>query len=172
MTAQEMFKELGFEEIKKGQNSNIIWYVKGHEYRVIFNLFYQTYEVTEYGNYGKDIINIDLHKAIHKQCEELGGLMNNEIEEVKEDLKSRIRLLKDSCESCAEPLEKELNVIEDLEKALDKACEELSKMCKQTKCANCHFVKEQKEKIVYDNDCPVQGNCCSYDWKEWCLKDE
>lgn len=55
-----------------------------------------------------------------------------------------------------------------LEKALDKACEELGKMCKQTKCKDCHFVKEQ---VNEDNDCPVQGNITYCDWKEWCLKD-
>ena len=54
-------------------------------------------------------------------------------------------------------------------KALDKACEELVKMCKQTKCGNCHFVKEQIEE---NNNCPVQGNAVEHDWKEWCLKDE
>jgi len=54
------------------------------------------------------------------------------------------------------------------EKALDKACEELGKMCKQTKCKDCHFVKEQ---VNEDNDCPVQGNIAYCDWKEWCLKD-
>ncbi len=54
-----------------------------------------------------------------------------------------------------------------LENALDKACNELSNLCFQTKCKDCHFVKEQEDE---NNDCPVQGNCCSYDWKEWCLK--
>lgn len=55
-----------------------------------------------------------------------------------------------------------------MERALDKACEELAKMCHQTKCGNCHFVLEQEDD---SNDCPVQGNCCSFDWKEWCMKD-
>lgn len=51
-----------------------------------------------------------------------------------------------------------------LEKALDKACEELVRMCEQTKCRDCHFVKEQ---VDCNNDCPVQGNLTSFDWKEW-----
>lgn len=54
-------------------------------------------------------------------------------------------------------------------KALDKACDELVKMCQQTKCRDCHFVKEQ---IDCDNDCPVQGNYTPVDWKEWCMKYE
>lgn len=58
--------------------------------------------------------------------------------------------------------------VDQLEKAFNKACEELIKMCHQTKCKNCHFVLEQEED---NNDCPVQGNCCSFDWKEWCMKE-
>lgn len=72
-TAEEMFKELGFEEIKK-TNSNTIRYVKGHEYRVMFYLFYKNYDVCQYGNYGEDIVDIELHNAIHKQIKELGWL--------------------------------------------------------------------------------------------------
>lgn len=52
----------------------------------------------------------------------------------------------------------------DLEQALDKACKELVRMCEQTKCRDCHFVKEQ---VDCNNDCPVQGNLTSFDWKEW-----
>ena len=55
------------------------------------------------------------------------------------------------------------------EKALDKTCEELVKMCQQTNCNDCHFVKVQ---IDCDNDCQVQGNYTPVDWKEWCLRDE
>lgn len=51
--------------------------------------------------------------------------------------------------------------------ALDIACKELVNMCKQTKCKDCHFVKEQ---IDYDNDCPVNGNHTYLDWKEWVLE--
>lgn len=64
---------------------------------------------------------------------------------------------------------------EKLEKALDKGCNELMKMCIQTKCKDCHFTKETLDSYDGHNwidDCPVQGNYCSYDWKEWCLKDE
>lgn len=57
----------------------------------------------------------------------------------------------------------------ELEKSLDKSCKELVKMCKQTNCKDCHFVKEQ---IDCNNDCPVRGNYTYHDWKEWCLKDE
>lgn len=60
----------------------------------------------------------------------------------------------------------ELN--EKLSKALDKACEELNKLCKQTKCKNCHFVKEQEDCF---NDCPVSGNQDKSIWREWCLED-
>ena len=55
-----------------------------------------------------------------------------------------------------------------LEKALDKACEELNELCKQTKCKDCHFVKEQANCF---NDCPVSGNLDKSIWKEWCMKD-
>ena len=50
---------------------------------------------------------------------------------------------------------RKMNDKEMYEKALDKACNELMKMCQQTKCRDCHFVKEQ---IDCDNNCPVQGN--------------
>lgn len=56
-----------------------------------------------------------------------------------------------------------------LKNALNKACNELVKMCRQTDCKNCHFVKEQ---VNCDNDCPVQGNSTFYDWKKWSFEDE
>ena len=56
-----------------------------------------------------------------------------------------------------------------LDKALDKACEELTKMCKQTKCKDCHFVQEQND---CENDCSVQGNLTYWDWKEWAMNDD
>lgn len=59
--------------------------------------------------------------------------------------------------------------IETLEKALEKTCSELVKMCKQTKCEDCHFVKEQ---FYGANNCPVQGNLTPYDWKKWSFEDE
>lgn len=49
------------------------------------------------------------------------------------------------------------------EKALVKLSDQTARMCKQTKCKDCLFVIEQE---TNNNDCPVQGNCCGYDWKE------
>lgn len=57
--------------------------------------------------------------------------------------------------------------IKKYKKALDITCEELVKMCKQTNCKNCHFVKEQTDCL---NDCPVKGNLTPCDWEEWAIE--
>lgn len=58
-----------------------------------------------------------------------------------------------------------LKKIEKLEKALDKACRRLVKMCDDSgTCDDIH--------------CPLEDNNCNEEcgiadkWKEWCLKDE
>lgn len=58
---------------------------------------------------------------------------------------------------------------EKTQKALDKACEELVKMCHQTECRNCHFVKKQENEL---DNCPVQGNETLEDWKEWAINEQ
>lgn len=62
-----------------------------------------------------------------------------------------------------------LNKYKKTQEALDKTCEELARMCHQTSCRNCHFVREQINEL---NNCPVQGNQTSEDWKEWILTKE
>lgn len=86
----------------------------------------------------------------------------------KDELISYIHILYHNWSVTDEQLCNVMNCAMKQEKALDKACEELGKMCKQTKCKDCHFVKEQ---VNEDNDCPVQGNITYCDWKEWCMKD-
>ena len=77
MNAAEMFEELGLEPIKN-QPDNMLWY-STHKmsatglYRVRFHLLFKTYDVVEYGAVG-DKVTIELHKAIHKQLEELGWI--------------------------------------------------------------------------------------------------
>lgn len=55
------------------------------------------------------------------------------------------------------------------QKGLVKTCEELVKMCHQTECRNCHFVRKQENEL---DNCPVQGNETSKDWKEWAINEQ
>lgn len=74
--------------------------------------------------------------------------MKNEIEEVKDDLKKRIHAVEVSCYACADPIRKELALIENLEKAFDRLIDYVSKnnfsnnvckTCKQAKKEECDF---------------------------------
>lgn len=69
-SAKELFEELGFKGIES--DYSLIYRYMGTEIdcEVHFYLTTKEYEYTV-ENY---VINMKLHKAIHKQCEELGWL--------------------------------------------------------------------------------------------------
>ena len=66
-SAKELFKELGFE--RDDRYADRIEYYDGDGYRVIFNLVTREYAFGNHGYYY--YIDIELHRAIHKQMEEL-----------------------------------------------------------------------------------------------------
>lgn len=89
--------------------------------------------------------------------------LKNEIKEVKEDLKKRIHAVEVSCYACADPIRKELALIEALEKrcsvlekALDKACEKLEYCSKERGVFNVRcdrqYWKEKVLKKVLENE--------------------
>lgn len=80
MNAEEMFKKLGFEQIRK--NAHYIEYVKKENglsdyISILFSLMCKSIKPTYgYGTRGINYheINIDELKAINQQCKELGWL--------------------------------------------------------------------------------------------------
>ena len=107
----------------------------------------------------KEMIDTCLH-GVRQQLETF--------KEAYKQAQDEIALLKRENKALADDNELKCELNEKLDNALDKACGELTKMCKQTKCKDCHFVQEQ---IDCENDCPVQGNLTYWDWKEWAMND-
>ena len=74
-TAKEMFEEYGLKYKESFCNKKMeqIMYLTDDEYspQVIFTLCNQTYKVF-YNKYSASNIDMELHKAINKQIEELG----------------------------------------------------------------------------------------------------
>lgn len=69
-SAKELFKELGYE--RDDRYADRIEYYDGDGYRAIFNLVTREYAFGNHGYYY--YIDIELHRAITKQMEELGWL--------------------------------------------------------------------------------------------------
>lgn len=85
--------------------------------------------------------------------------LNNEIKEVKEDLKKRIHAVEISCYACADPIRKELDLIEKLEKEN----EILLKRLYYTEFGTCFMCTNTMKNITIDginNGC--DGTC---EWK-------
>lgn len=72
MKAEEMFEELGYE--KKEESEGVLLYISDFENSILFENKRVT--ITDLYCYGRITININhlLENAIHKQCEELGWL--------------------------------------------------------------------------------------------------
>ena len=75
-SAKEMFSDLGYEYYR---DSHSILYIRSygnraiwHDCVVTFNTVHKEYAVNDNDEYA--FIGIELHKAIHKQLEELGWL--------------------------------------------------------------------------------------------------
>lgn len=70
MTAKEMFEKLGYEQDLNSER--IRYFNEETKYYVVFFLEYKIYTIG-CSNENEDVgINIELHKAINKQVEELG----------------------------------------------------------------------------------------------------
>lgn len=73
MTAQEMFKELGYECSKYYDRNKIIqYYNEKEDVQFLFWIAEQEFSVSEYGELKN--ITVDEFKAIQKQIEELGWI--------------------------------------------------------------------------------------------------
>lgn len=73
MSARELFEELGFKRTES--DYSLIYRYMGTDFdracEIYFYLECKEYEFTEYTS---DTVNMKLHRAITKQCEELGWL--------------------------------------------------------------------------------------------------
>lgn len=69
MTAEQMFKELGYKKCVSipGYTDGSFEYIKENEYYVAFVRYDKSY-------YSNKFIGVELHKAIHKRLQELGWL--------------------------------------------------------------------------------------------------
>lgn len=82
MNAEQMFEELGYE--KKEESEGVLIYISDFENSILFEKKRVT--ITNLYCYGRITININhlLENAIHKQCEELGWL-EDEQQEIKQE---------------------------------------------------------------------------------------
>lgn len=90
MSAEQMFKELGYE--KKEESEGVLLYISDFENSILFEKKRVT--ITDLYCYGAITININclLENAIHKQCEELGWLEEEKQQETNfEHYKDEIR---------------------------------------------------------------------------------
>lgn len=131
MTAREMFKELGFEQIRN--DGHFIKYKKaddGIDKIITFSIMFRYFD-SKYGEYPFTApyeFDIDTLKAINKQCEELGWL-----EEEKKEIKQETNFehYKDRILDCCID---HLAVV----KGIPKSCTKID-------CNDCDFLTIKKE---------------------------
>ena len=109
MTAKEMFEALGYTYYKS--NNMILYEIS----EINYFIFSPDKEITV-GDYGIDVATLE---AINQQCKELGWIYKGE---VMHDLKA---LFDNAGDYFEDEYELVKQYIEQLEQALDKACEEL-----------------------------------------------